>query len=193
MQKIELSLKHKNLIALLLGLFVGIFLYHYKPFHDFLTNLGGFGYLSAFLAGILYDSTVTVATGVSMMLILGESLNRWQVALIAGFGAVIGDLIVYKFVKDNVMEELAPLFETVEEDIGRKRIRAVKHLLHTKYFHWMLPLVGAILIGSPFPNELAWGVMGATKMKNYQVVLLSFVVNFTGISFLLSASSALKS
>lgn len=158
-----------------------------------MTNLGGYGYISTFIAGILYDSTITVATGVSMMLILGESLPKWQVALIAGFGAVIGDLIVYKFVKNNVMEELAPIFENVEDGIGRKRIRAFNHILHTKYFHWTLPLVAAILIGSPFPNELAWGIMGATKMKNYQVVLLSFVVNFTGITLLLSASTALKS
>lgn len=190
----KLSLKHKNLITLVLGLLVGIFLYHHKPFHDFLTNLGGYGYISAFIAGILYDSTVTVATGVSMLLILGDNLNKWQIALIAGTGAVIGDFIVYKFVKNNVMEELKPVFETVEDGIGRKRIRAVNHLLHTKYFHWTLPLIAAILIGSPFPNELAWGLMGTTtKLKNYQVVLLSFVVNFTGITLLLSASTALKS
>ena len=189
----KLSIKHKNLILLLLGLFFGIFLYHYKPFHDFLASLGGFGYVSAFIAGILYDSTVTVATSISILLILGEGLPKWQVALVAGIGAVIGDFIVYKFVKDDVMRELGPIIETIEDDIGRKRIRAVKHLLHTKYFHWTLPLVAAILIGSPFPNELAWGLMGTVKMKNYQVVLLSFVVNFTGIILLLSASTALKS
>ncbi len=189
----RLSLKHKNLILLFLGLAGGVFLYYYKPFHDFLTNLGGYGYISAFIAGLLYDSTVTVVTGVGMLLILGEVLPRWQVALIGGVGAVIGDFIVYKFVKNNVMEELAPVFETVEDGIGRKRIRAIEHLLHTKYFHWTLPLIGAILIGSPFPNELAWGIMGITKMKNYQVILLSFVVNFTGITLLLSASTALKS
>ncbi len=189
----KLSLKHKNLITLSLGLLIGIFLYHYKPFHDFLTNLGEFGYVSAFIAGILYDSTVTVATAVSMLLILGENLTKWQVALIAGFGAVIGDFIVFKFVKNNVMEEMEPIFETVEDGIGRKRIRALKHILNTKYFHWTLPVIAAILIGSPFPNELAWGLMGATKIKNYQVILLSFVVNFTGITLLLSASTILKS
>jgi hypothetical protein len=193
----KLFLKHKNLIIIFIGILFGIFLYYYKPFHDFLGGLGEFGLISAFIAGILYDSTITVATGVSTILVLGETLPKWQVALVAGTGAVIGDFFMYKIIKNNVVKELVPTFEAIgdgiQNGIGKRKVRAIRHVLKTKYFHWTLPVVGAILIGSPFPNELAWGLMGAVKLKNYQVVLLSFAVNATGITLLLTASAALQS
>src|SRR3989344_1566612 len=190
------SWRYHNLFILFLGILLGIFLYQYEPFHKMLLNLGALGYVGAFIAGILYDSTATVTTSIVILLVLAENLSKIQLGIIAGLGAVIGDFIIFKFVKNGLMKELKPLFQVVEgeieHDVGKKRVRAFNHMLHSKYFHWALPVVGAILIGSPFPNELAWGLMGATKLRDFQVIIMSFIVNFVGIFIILSASSFIK-
>lgn len=184
--------KHKNLLFLAAGIIAGIFLYNYHPFHEFLKNLGAYGYAGAFIAGILYDSTVTVTTSIVILLILAESFSKLEIGIIAGIGAVLGDLIIFKLVKDNLFKEFQFIYDSVEVGIGKKRTRVLKHIVHTKYFHWMLPIFAAILIGSPFPDEIAWGLMGATKIKPYQVILVSFTFNFTGIVLILAASNFVK-
>ena len=187
---------HKNILIVTIGVLFGIFLYKYDPFHNLLLSLGSFGYVGAFIAGILYDSTATVSTSIVILLVLAEKYSKLELGIIAGLGAVIGDYVIFKFVKNGLMKELKPMFQTVEgeieHDIGRRRIKAFGHMLHSKYFHWALPVVGAILIGSPFPNELAWGLMGATKLKDYQVIIMSFIVNFAGIFFILTISNFVR-
>ena len=187
-----LSWKHKNLLVLILGIFLGVFLFNFEPFHKLLLGLGTYGYISAFVAGLLYDSTITVSTSIVILLVLAENLSKLEIALIAGLGAVIGDYLVFKFVKNSLLEEFRFIIESFEDGIGRKRVHTLKHLIHSKYFNWMMPVVAAILIGTPFPNELAWGLMGTTKIKTYQVLLVSFTFNFAGIVLILTASNFVK-
>lgn len=137
------------------------------------------------MAGILYDSTVTAATSVAILLILVEKIPRVELTLVAGMGAVMGDFFVFHLVKDHLVKEFKPVAESLGNDIGRKRLRLIRHILHTRYFHWLSFVVAVILIGSPLPNELGWGIMGTTKIKTYQVILLSLVVNLTGITLVL--------
>lgn len=184
--------KHLNLILLFVGVLFGIFLYNFEPFHRFLLSLNNFGYIGAFIAGILYDSTVTVSTSIVIFLVLAEELPRLEVGLIAACGAVLGDLIIFRFVKHSLMGEFKFIFQTFENGVGKKRTRTLKVLLHSRYFNWMLPVVAALMIGSPFPEEIAWALMGATKIKTYQVVLVSFVFNFIGIVLIMSASNFVK-
>ena len=47
-----------------------------KGFHSFLLHLGNFGYIGAFIAGILFVSTFTVATSALVLLVLAETLSN---------------------------------------------------------------------------------------------------------------------
>ncbi|MDO8487654.1 MAG: hypothetical protein Q7S45_05140 [Candidatus Curtissbacteria bacterium] len=186
------SAKHKNLLLLLVGLVIAAFLYKYEPFHAFLLHIGELGYLGAFIAGILYDFTVTVGTSIVILLVLAEKLPAIGLGAFAATGAILGDYIIFRLVKDNLAKELAPLLETIEKDLGTKRLKTLRHIARTRYFHWMMPVVAAMVIGSPFPDEIAFGLMGMTKIKTYQVFLLSAIFNFIGIMLILSASNFLK-
>lgn len=186
------SAKHKNLFLLVLGLAAAVFLYKYDPFHAFLLNIGELGYLGAFIAGFLYDFTVTVGTSIVILLVLAEELPAVGIGAFAAAGAIIGDILIFRLVRGGLARELAPVIGTIEKDLGRKRMKTLKHIASTKYFHWMLPVVAAMIIGSPFPDEIAFGLMGMTKIKTYQVFLLSAVFNFVGITLVLSAANFLK-
>jgi uncharacterized membrane protein YdjX (TVP38/TMEM64 family) len=65
-----------------------------------------------------------------------------------------------------------------------------KHLLRifqNKYLAWFLPVAGAIIIASPFPDEVGVSLMGLSKIKPWRFALLSFILNTAGIYILLTA------
>lgn len=179
------SFRYKNVTYLILSIFFALLLSRYEAFHSFLLNIGNLGYIGAFLAGALFVSTFTVSIGILILFILAEKLSPLEIGAIAGLGAVLGDFTIFRFVKDNLLEEITPIYNR----LGGTHITAV---LHTKYFSWTLPLVGAIIIASPFPDEIGVSLMGIAKMKMYQFLLISFVLNSIGIFLVVSVGSIIK-
>ena len=179
------SFRYKNLTILLISIYIAYLLYGYEPFHEFLLHLGGFGYVGAFIAGILFVSTFTVATGVLILLVLAEQMSVWEIGLIAGLGAALGDLIIFRFIQDDLMEEVGPIY-------NRFGGGHVTKLLHTRYFSWTLPVVGAFIIASPLPDEVGVSLMGLSKMSKPKFILLTFVLNAIGIALVVSSSFFIK-
>ena len=64
--------KYKNLIVVFVGIALAIVLSQIDAFHSFLLHLGGFGYIGAFIAGMFFVSTFTVATSALILLILDQ-------------------------------------------------------------------------------------------------------------------------
>ena len=152
-------LKYKNIIILLLSIFFALILSRFEEFHSFLLNLGNFGYIGAFIAGMLFVSTFTVATGAVILLVLAERLSPVEIGIIAGLGAVVGDLLIFRFVKDNLNQEIASLYNNIDSD------HHIQKVFHSRYFSWTLPVVGALLIASPLPDEIGVSLMGISRMK----------------------------
>lgn len=179
------SFRYKNLTLLVVSILFAFLLSHYEPFHVFLLNLGNLGYIGAFIAGILFVSTFTVATGAVILLVLAEKLSPIEIGIIAGLGAVVGDLIIFRFIKDNLLEEIIPFYN----HFGGTHITAV---LHSKYFSWTLPVIGALIIASPLPDEVGVSLMGISKMTTNKFIVISFLLNAIGIFLVVSASSIIK-
>lgn len=152
-------------------------LYRSAEFHAFLLNLGEMGYLSVFLGGILFVLTFTVASGILILITLADVLPILPLALVAALGSVLGDFIIFNFVRDN-FKKAKPL--------------KTRGILSTKYFRWTLPVIGAIIIASPLPDELGVSLLGISKMKANHFILLSFVLNFIGIFFVVFLASFLR-
>jgi uncharacterized membrane protein YdjX (TVP38/TMEM64 family) len=149
-------------------------------------NLGGLGYVGAFIAGVLFVSTFTVATGAIILLVLAEKLSALEIGIIAGMGAVFGDYVIFRFIKDNLAGEVKDIYNHIDGN------HHVQRLFHTKYFSWTLPVIGAIIIATPFPDEIGVSLMGISKMKTYQFLIISFILNAIGIFLIVSASTIIK-
>ena len=178
--------KYKNLTIAFLGLCVAYVLSQNKEFHALLAHLGNGGYIGAFIAGILFVSTFTVATGALILLIFAETLHPIEIGLIAGLGAVVGDITIFRFVKNNLEKELTDIYNHIDHN------KHFKKLLHSKYFSWTLPVLGAIIIASPLPDELGVSLMGLSKMKTVPFLCISFILNSIGIFLIVSASLVIK-
>ncbi|KKR33741.1 MAG: hypothetical protein UT63_C0012G0020 [Candidatus Gottesmanbacteria bacterium GW2011_GWC2_39_8] len=177
--------KYKHLTFFFISIIFVAFLTRLELFHQTLIHLGNYGYIGAFFAGILFVSTYTVSIGALLLLILAEYLNPIEIALIAGIGAVLGDYTIFRLVKDNLVDELADIYNK----FGGKHL---SHLLHTRYFSWTLPVIGALIIASPLPDEMGVGLMGISRMSTYKFLILSFILNSIGIFIVVSASVLVK-
>lgn len=177
--------KYKNLTILLFSFLFAIFLSTFEEFHVFLLKFGELGYIGGFIAGILFTSSFTIATATVLLLILAEGLHPIELGLLAGLGAVMGDLIIFKYVKDDLVREIDEIYER----LGGNHIN---HVLHTKYFSWTLPVIGALIIASPFPDEIGISLIGISKVSIYKFILISFIFNTIGVLLVISASSFIK-
>lgn len=177
--------KYRNVLLTLLSILFGIWLARTQTFQSSLANLNQFQGVGAFMGGFLLVSTFTATTGTAILLSLNKSMGVLELGLLAALGATLGNIIVLKFVRSTLSEEIASLFEI----FGGNHL---KHILHTKYFNWSLPLIGALIVASPLPDELGITLLGLTKVKIKDLIILSFLLHTAGILLLLLAARAFQ-
>lgn len=169
-----------------IGIVLAVILSRNEVFHSFLLHLGNWGYIGAFLAGILFVSTFTVATSALILLVLAETLSPIDIGLVAGLGAVVGDMLIFNLIKTNLTDEIEDIYDQVDGN------HHLKKLFHSKYFSWSLPVFGAIIIASPLPDEMGISLINLSKMGTPKFALISYILNSVGIFLVVSASVVIK-
>jgi hypothetical protein len=162
--------------ALLIVSFVLVFYLAQTPLLDnVIKTAGELSYLGAFIVGMFFVSTFTVAPAIVILYHLADTtLHPVEVAILAGLGAMIGDYVIFRFMKDRVFEELGPIFKKLQHP-------GVRDLFKSPFFAWLGPLFGAFLIASPLPDEVGVSLLGLTKIKRWQFFVMTFTLNSIGI------------
>jgi hypothetical protein len=176
--------KYKNTFFLIVSLIVFFYITSTALGQQAISGISKLGYIGSFLSGIFFVSTFTVAPASVVLFKLAQVYNPFLIALTAGLGAVIGDYIIFRFLKDNVFEEIKPIFMK----LGGSNL---SRLMSTPYFAWLAPVLGALIIASPFPDEIGVGLMGISKLKNWQFLTISFLLNSLGILFIITIAKSL--
>ena len=174
---------YKNLTLLGMSILVALYLLQNANFQNALHSLGEWGYLGAFLGGMLFSSTFTVSIGSVILFILANNnLSSIEIAIFGAIGGVVCDFIIFQTIRSRgLVDEIKHIFEF----LGGEKLH---HIVKTKYFSWTLPVIGAIIIASPFPDEIGVSLMGISHMKPQRFLLLSLCMNFTGIFLIVSAA-----
>lgn len=134
------------------------------------------GHLGAFVAGMFFTSIFTTAPAIVTLGEISTSLGILETAIWAALGSVVGDMLIFRFVKDRMADHLT-------EILGHKRgIHRLAKLLKFRFFRYLTFLAGGLIIASPLPDELGIGLLGLSKMREVYFVPLSFAFNFLGIS-----------
>lgn len=165
---------YKNTTYLLLSLIAFYFLTHTPEAQIFIAEVGRYGPIGAFVTGMFFISTFTIAQAAVVLYHLAKVLSPVELALFAGAGAVIGDFIVFRYVRDKVFFELKPLLNKIEGSYHNK-------LFHSPLFAWFLPITGLLFLVLPLAEEVEMSLLGLTKLKSWQFMLVSFLLNFIGI------------
>lgn len=173
--------RYKNTTLLILSAAVFLIFADSPAVKFGIERLGEWGYVGAVFAGILSVITFTVAPALVVIYYLSEKLNLLELCLLAGFGSVIGDFIIFNFFKDKVFIELKPILDKLAK-------RPVMHIFHSPYFTWLTPVVGAIILASPLPDEFGVTLLSASKLKEWHFIILSFVLNSIGILIIIKGA-----
>ncbi|MFH0873929.1 MAG: hypothetical protein V1846_03810 [Candidatus Komeilibacteria bacterium] len=164
----------RDLGIIILSILVAIFLVQTGAIHHFVALFKGQYVLSSLVAGFFWSSMFTIAPAVAVLGDLSNSYPLWQIALFGAIGSVVCDAIIFRFVKDDVDEDLLYIFNLQPH-------RRLRHIIKTKVFHWILPLLAGLIIASPLPDELAMAVIGFTKVNKKVFTVITFIFSFFGI------------
>lgn len=149
----------------------------------------GFVYLASFVAGLFFTSVFTVAPAT---VVLGEiSLYNsvFPVAFFGALGSMLGDLIIFYFVRSHASADLEYLVKSIK---WRERFWFFRgRLFRLKFMRFILPIAGALVIASPLPDEIGIAMLGLSKLKTSVVMLLSFSFNYLGILLVALAARTL--
>jgi membrane protein DedA with SNARE-associated domain len=108
----------------------------------------------------------------------------WQVALFGAIGAVIGDLLLFIFLRDKVVSD-------IQKSIRPSVLHRLSKSFHFGFLKWLIPLSGALIIASPLPDELGLAMLGISRSNTKTIMIISLVMNFIGIYMIASIAKAI--
>lgn len=132
-------------------------------------------FLNSFISGFFFTSIFTTAPAIAALGKLSLTEPILTTAFFGGLGAMCGDFIIFRFVRDKVSGHIFELARI------RGPGRRFMHLLKRKHFRWFTLFLGGIILASPLPDELGLSLLGFSKTKTRPFLLLSFSFNFVGI------------
>lgn len=142
--------------------------------HQALEFSGDGVILTSFVAGLFFTSLFTTAPAIVVLGELALEGNLLLVAVVGGLGAVVGDYLLYAFVRDRISADASFL-------LRGPRFKRFWHIINRSHFRRVMPIVGALIIASPFPDELGLALLGVSSISTRSFFILSFSMNALGI------------
>jgi hypothetical protein len=138
----------------------------------------GFQIMGSFISGLFFTSAFTTAPAI---VALGEIARVSPIVAVAFFGAlgaVVGDLIIFTFIRGRVATHVTNLIRMKKSGLKT----TLSH--HAAFYKWFTFFVGGVILASPLPDELGIGLMGFTNVSMRIFVPVSFAFNFAGIALI---------
>jgi predicted Na+-dependent transporter len=172
--------KH-NLRLLFIGAILAIILVKSNQAVNFSSTINSYPVLFAYLSGILFASTFTVTTGALILISLSQTNPIIIISILATLGAITCDSFIFLAIKDKVADHISETYSYFS------RHNHLHKILHTRYFAWTLPVIGAILMATPLPDEIAVSLLGLSKLSYSKFIAIALVSHFLGISLILTS------
>ncbi|MDO8664934.1 MAG: hypothetical protein Q7K44_05350 [Candidatus Liptonbacteria bacterium] len=176
--KLEKHLLLQDAAIIFVSILVAVILAKTEILIKILTSTEELEALSSFVAGMFFTSVFTTPLAMVTLGKIASVHGIISTAILGASGAVIGDLIIFRFIRDRLGEHLSELMR--HQGIGKK----FKVLLKLRYFRWFTFMLGGLIIASPLPDELGVSLLGFSKMRLSWFIPISFLFNFIGIIFI---------
>ena len=167
--------RYPKFLLLFITFIIGYILFSgrdYGPFHDFIVGLG---YAGTFIAGILFAYGFTAAPATVVFLIMAEHQNIYLASLIGGLGALIGDLLIFSFIRLSFTDEIERLSR-------EKMVHYFSDRMPSIIKKYLLPVAAGFIIASPLPDEIGVSMLAASSVISTKIFMLaSYFLNTAGI------------
>ncbi len=135
--------------------------------------------IASFIAGIFFTSIFTIAPASVALIHISENAPMGGVVFFGALGAVFGDLILFFFIRDKFAEDLM-------RTMKKSTVKYILHSFHFGFLKYISPILGALIIASPLPDEFGITLLGMSKVKTIVLIPISLAMNTLGIYTLIS-------
>jgi len=181
--------KFKFLLKDFLFLLIGILIAFWLGKSNFLdqisvwsSGLPFYNQILSFITGFFFVSVFTAVPASVLLVHLSESYPIVLIAFWAAFGSVLGDFLIFYLIRHRVKKDTSLI-------LGANLSKRLASIFQIKAVRWLVPVVGAFIVASPFPDEIGLTLMGFSHLPARLFVVLSFFLNFLGLLLLLLAFS----
>ncbi|MFA5358057.1 MAG: hypothetical protein WC308_04020 [archaeon] len=181
--KIFFRFKYPKIFLFALCIIFSYFIFSNYPLDNFLAHLGNWSYLGVLFAGVLFSFGFTSPFSAGLLIVMHPE-NIFLAAIIGGFGCLLGDMAIFKFVKFSFNQEFSRL-KREKPFLFMKRI--TKGIIKPKLQNYLLFAFAGFFFASPLiPDEAAVTLLaGLSSMSAKKIAIISFICNTTGIFALL--------
>jgi len=165
----------QDIALVAISILVAVILIQTQVLSNVLTATKESEMIGSFVAGMFFTSIFTTAPAIAALGEIAHANSVLFTALFGALGAVVGDMVIFRFMRDRFSKHLLTL-------IGHKGgVARLKALFKLRLFKWLTFLVGGLIIASPLPDELGISLLGFSKTRLSLFIPLSFTFNFLGI------------
>jgi hypothetical protein len=137
--------------------------------------------IPSFIAGIFFTSAFTIAPSSVTLVNISQTAPMSGVVVWGGIGAMFGDLVLFLFIRDRFADDIKQAFRP-------KHFRMLMKSLHFGFMKWLAPIIGALIIASPLPDEFGITLLGLSRLKIAVLLPVALVMNMLGIYLLITFS-----
>lgn len=175
------ELNHLVRDAVIFGLSLGLaaLLIKTRLVEQVIANTAASHYVGSLVSGIFFTSIFSSAPATIALGEIARLNSLWMTAFFGAIGALLGDLFIFKFMRDDVTRDLRYLISLIK--LEERWLARTHHLRELRFFKFLLTSLGALIIASPLPDELGLMIWGVSHVKTRTVAILTFILNFFGI------------
>ncbi len=175
-----------DVLLIILSILLAVWAVKSGFIHETFETRSEGGIIAVFIAGLLFTSLFTVAPATGILIEIAGTRSPLEMALIGGLGAMLGDYVIFRLIRDRIALDIRYLF------LKKGRRERIHAFLQIPVVRWIIPLVGALVIASPLPDEIGLAMLGTSKINHRFFLLLTFFLNGAGIFFIALTAQALK-
>lgn len=179
---------YSHLFLLLISYLLAYFIFmgrDFSPLHSFFSSIGIWGALAG---GFFYAFGFTAAPATAVLLAIAGEQNLLPTGLLAGLGALLGDLGIFSFLRGFFAKDLVQISKTHFANLLRKEER----LILGRWQKYLSVTIAGLLIASPLPTEIGVAILSSIrKMSARKFALTAFGLHTLGIFTILGVGRLL--
>ena len=172
----------RDLVIIAAGVVITLLLVRMGVLEHLLTVNEQQAYIGSFIAGIFFTSIFTIAPASIALAEMTNVAPPLSVALWGALGAMLGDMLLFLFIRDVFSRDMESII----------RVHKWRHWLahtHFGFMRWLVPVVGALIIASPLPDEIGLALLGLSRTQTPILLPIAFAMNFLGILAIAAVAS----
>ena len=173
----------RDLFFIAVSIFISLWIVRLGVLHNITSVMSELMFIATFITGFFFTLAFTIVPATIVLAEFAHHISHLQLAFWGACGALVGDLTIFFFVSDRFTQDILDVIKI-------SKAKKLTHFFKKGYFRWLSPLIGALIIASPLPDEIGITMMGVSKTRLSLIVPISFCMNFIALYALASLVSA---